>query len=1155
MQAIDTDILSSRLIGALPPGLNDYATLLARVIADVASGVLTPSQGQLQLGQEYLASLARTGLNIKAGVTVTLEMNNGVLYIKLLNEAGETPATLVVRQSGATPVESAQLTVSTGGGDYAGGYIDKREGMFVGQGSIIHGDIVGHNTNIEVYLTLQPDEDLLQREAYIQQLADVQARLKSLHKELTRRRSAGKPDVPSDSLVYEIELAERQIADLEALAGLQASDTPATLASKRPQKLSRCDFYEHVSLPVNFIPRPGILLQIRQLLTNAQKVSEQASSSGRRPLALHGMPGIGKSVIARALCDDPEIQESFSDGILWVTLGQQPDIAARLREWLIILGEQALGDAPTAPLLVNALRRQLKSRSCLIIIDDVWSRGHAEAFVVGGPHCRVVFTTRDAEIGHSLGAAIIPVPLMDDEEARTLLGEWADGRLAEVPVELTRKVAERVGHLPLALRIAGAQLRVRDPRSWLEGFAVRTLEATCGETPRDNFKTTIELSLTPLPRETRQLYVALAIFRDEEGTPAVAVQRLWNGLQQLSVDRTLTTLEDLAARALLDISDAPGPRRIRLHDLVRELLQEEPGEQSAETHRALIHAYQQPEGGARWSDYADDGYLHQHLVFHLSAAGLHGELAALFADNNWLSVRGREHIEHGLEDLRRTWEHMAALAHTSTSVDERLQAFRQALRCTVLAGVTGSVPRGITPTEIRRAVEFSIWSPTKGLQTAFRFGDTERRVNTLLALLKTSKLSEEQCAIVVDHILDVIGSLSPSEAPTVEGNMGSGQERSDWLSELLPFVPVTRESAVLDLVRRCPHYIQYSETGWYHVRPYLLARLARSCSEQFLPALQTCLETIKETADQRLLRPEKLAADDIPVLIEFLKRDSARRDEILHRLFEVMNVQGSNWSAQDPLDTLSTLVPLLTSSEYEQLYPNIVRIIQRMERWAYSPKQSLEGEALLQLLPLLKGKRLQQLVRQALGRYGIKQRLGFLAVILREGQPASVDELTQLIVYRTSTDYLPFLAITCLGALREEMPPDEFQDLVRTAQRAASSIRDGPARVQALVTLLPLLASAKQTAACRAALQATIIRAELPHHRNALERLLPHLDSRQKQQMISRCLDRAIVDKRPFRLRRLRTSSCAPHALHRPRNHSIHPCSQRLARWSFCTHP
>jgi len=41
---------------------------------------------------------------------------------------------------------------------------------------------------------------------------------------------------------------------------------------------------------------------------------------------LHGPGGFGKTTLAKDLCRDPEIQEAFDDGILWVTLGEQPNI-------------------------------------------------------------------------------------------------------------------------------------------------------------------------------------------------------------------------------------------------------------------------------------------------------------------------------------------------------------------------------------------------------------------------------------------------------------------------------------------------------------------------------------------------------------------------------------------------------------------------------------------------------------------------------------------------------------------------------------------------------------------------------------------------------------------------------------------------------------
>ena len=46
---------------------------------------------------------------------------------------------------------------------------------------------------------------------------------------------------------------------------------------------------------------------------------------------LQGAGGFGKTALAQALCHEPRIEEAFDDGILWVTLGEQPgDLTGRI---------------------------------------------------------------------------------------------------------------------------------------------------------------------------------------------------------------------------------------------------------------------------------------------------------------------------------------------------------------------------------------------------------------------------------------------------------------------------------------------------------------------------------------------------------------------------------------------------------------------------------------------------------------------------------------------------------------------------------------------------------------------------------------------------------------------------------------------------------
>ena len=50
------------------------------------------------------------------------------------------------------------------------------------------------------------------------------------------------------------------------------------------------------------------------------------------------MPGSGKSVLAKNLALDAEVLARFSDGVLWVTVGQAPDLLASLNLWIAQLG-------------------------------------------------------------------------------------------------------------------------------------------------------------------------------------------------------------------------------------------------------------------------------------------------------------------------------------------------------------------------------------------------------------------------------------------------------------------------------------------------------------------------------------------------------------------------------------------------------------------------------------------------------------------------------------------------------------------------------------------------------------------------------------------------------------------------------------------------
>jgi TIR domain/NB-ARC domain len=118
----------------------------------------------------------------------------------------------------------------------------------------------------------------------------------------------------SDPAFYASRL-EDLLADIEARSG---SNLAVAYQETR---------YETVPpLPTNFVARPAELESLRQaLLTHCRDRNIEL-------VALRGMPGLGKTVLAQALCYDEAVQAVFPDGIVWVKLGKSPSDSNLIRE-------------------------------------------------------------------------------------------------------------------------------------------------------------------------------------------------------------------------------------------------------------------------------------------------------------------------------------------------------------------------------------------------------------------------------------------------------------------------------------------------------------------------------------------------------------------------------------------------------------------------------------------------------------------------------------------------------------------------------------------------------------------------------------------------------------------------------------------------------
>ncbi len=362
---------------------------------------------------------------------------------------------------------------------------------------------------------------------------------------------------------------------------------------------------------------------------------------------LQGAGGFGKTALAKALCHHPRVEEAFDDGILWVTLGEQPgDLKGRIFDLIFAV----TGQRPPVDELQTAiaeLAKALGERRMLIVIDDVWDAAHLRPFLDGGPNCARMVTTRNQATVPAM-AATVRVDAMQPDEATALLLQSAG--LAAERLEELAALAERLGDWPLMLKLLGAQLRERVCRlnepvdralEWVgRALTKRGLTAFDIENPTERDQgvaATLEASLSLLSEDERQRFAELAVFPEDAVVPLATVQTLWaatGGLDDLDSDDLARKLFGLSLLLDLDLAR----RSLRLHDVIRTYLLPPDGGGRVALHRSLINAYQAecPEG---WERGPDDGYFFQTLPHHLAELGDREALDALLLDPGWLKAK------------------------------------------------------------------------------------------------------------------------------------------------------------------------------------------------------------------------------------------------------------------------------------------------------------------------------------------------------------------------------------------------------------------------------------------------------------------------------------------------------------------------------------
>ncbi|WP_242613888.1 ATP-binding protein [Actinomadura roseirufa] len=431
--------------------------------------------------------------------------------------------------------------------------------------------------------TADPREELAGRLRLLQELSGLGvralARDTGLSSSSLSRYLAGRTVPPWGAVIALCRLVKRDPRPLRPLWERAMAPLPA------PPKTSR-----QVQPPS---PPPGAPLPPRNDLPRdvpdftgreAQLAAVLAAVDGGRVVAVDGMAGVGKTCLAVHAAH--RLAAEYPDAQLYVdlhgfTAGREPlgpDPA--LRTLLAALGtpsERIPQEGGVEP-LAACWRSELAHRRAVVVLDNAADAEQVRPLLPGAGPSVVLITSRNRLLGLD---EVPPVSLdvLSPAESAELLARasGADGRLAREP-ESAAEVLRLCGHLPLALRLAGARLRHRP--GWTVGVLVERMAEGATELDTE-FHTAFAMSVRQLDRAQRRLFRLLGLLPGSTFDAYVAA-----ALADLPLRDVRAMLEDLLDAHLVQ---QPAAGRYRLHDLVRQHARRAAAEQDppAEPDRAL----------------------------------------------------------------------------------------------------------------------------------------------------------------------------------------------------------------------------------------------------------------------------------------------------------------------------------------------------------------------------------------------------------------------------------------------------------------------------------------------------------------------------------------------------------------------------------------
>ena len=296
----------------------------------------------------------------------------------------------------------------------------------------------------------------------------------------------------------------------------------------------------------------------------------------QKTVIIQGWPGIGKTTLTSLLAHQADVHGYFRDGVLWASLGENPNIISELTTWGQALSIEGIDAAQSAEEITTRISAHLRDKQMLLIVDDAWQISHALPFRVGGAACVTIITTRMNDVATSLAPqpdAIYKIPILTTDAGLSLMRQLAPEVVKQKPAESKELIHDLEG-LPLAIQVAARLLHTEMSLGWdidnllqeiRQGATLLEAEAPADRTDLANETTPtiailLQRSTDLLDDETRERFALLGVFAPKPATfNQDAMRAVW------MADNPRPTVRKLVDRGLLE---PVGNGRFQMHALL-----------------------------------------------------------------------------------------------------------------------------------------------------------------------------------------------------------------------------------------------------------------------------------------------------------------------------------------------------------------------------------------------------------------------------------------------------------------------------------------------------------------------------------------------------------------------------------------------------------